>query len=1314
MMKNQPFEMKKLAMLVLALGALMVAQARPLRTLPVRGGAVWSGKTQATCAPATSRIDLDVNNVRATLLNGGDMWWDLVGTALYEIPKVLNPSDPRKHALFSGAVWIGGIDAGGQLKVAAQTYRQNGNDYWPGPLSTVDASTDDVRCKKWDRHFKVIRSEITNQQQQYSQPGGPSSSYAVPTSLLEWPGNGTAPEAPNLAPYVDVDNDGVYDATKGDYPDVPGDMAIWWVYNDKGNAHTETGSDAIGIEIQTTAFAFATSDELNNMTFYGNTIINRSSNSLNKTYMGQWVDADLGYAFDDYVGCDVNRGLGYCYNGDAYDDLPEGYGYNPPSVGVDFFEGPYSDKNDGIDNDRDGQIDELDTINGIEYTERIIMSKFVYYENDFSVRGNPENINHYYNYLIGKWKDGTPITYGGNGYGGGTTCNFMYPDTTDDANANVKWTEQVAGNPPGDRRFLQSAGPFTLAPGAVNRITVGVVWARSYQGDPFASVRLVQAADDKAQKLFEANFQLAQGPPQPVVQAIELDRQTVITINNGAFIEKYRERDPLIPVPTVDSEKVGYDSTYKFEGYIVYQLSDQTVASQDFYDPDKARVQYVVDLKNGIQTLVNNTPDPVLGNVPKQMVAGSDNGIRRTFSITKDLFSLSSDDRLINYHRYFFAVVPYAYNRYKTFDFATFTGQANPFLSTRQPAIVEVIPHKRQVQAGGTELNAGYGSGPAITSLTGIGNGGNELQLTDESTAEILANGKANPTYQPGFGPFKVSVYDPTKVPAHRFEMTVYSDSLRNVGPYFPAGSAFPLNTLIRRVSDFSTWTLKDLDDPSIVIRSDQPLGPGNEQLIRSATNASKTFDYGFSVTVKQAIEPGRFQRLSNNGFLSGTIEFGNPVQPWLYFLTDVDKQATDWIAAGTEDSNYAAPGTNPSIQPIDASGRRFYDSLKSGFLDSTEVYEKVLGGTWSPYRLARATTTGPGYFAGVGSTGANKYAMSYLERLPSVDIVFTADKSKWTRSAVLESGANPLLTAGRAKRLDARKAQGIDQNGNFSTNPVDSGLGWFPGYAIRPETGERLNIMYCEDSGDPKNNGSDMKWNPTANFRQDGTGLSVGGRHFVMIMNTPYSEDSAVSYRNRLTPYKYASGNPRKIAKETALSEIAWTSIPVLTGQGAFLSSDITVKLRVQDQLAVRNLYTPIDSSQRLDSAKWTFDMGSLAAKKGVASIETEQRQAYAAVVPNPYYSYAGYERSQIDNRVKIINLPDRCTIEIYTPNGQLVRRIEKDDATKADAEWNLTNRAGVPISSGMYLVRIKTPDNGEQTVKFFAIMRPVDLDAF
>ena len=43
-------------------------------------------RVAAGCSPSSSQTDLDINNVRATILGGGDMWWNL-SDAQYEIPK---------------------------------------------------------------------------------------------------------------------------------------------------------------------------------------------------------------------------------------------------------------------------------------------------------------------------------------------------------------------------------------------------------------------------------------------------------------------------------------------------------------------------------------------------------------------------------------------------------------------------------------------------------------------------------------------------------------------------------------------------------------------------------------------------------------------------------------------------------------------------------------------------------------------------------------------------------------------------------------------------------------------------------------------------------------------------------------------------------------------------------------------------------------------------------------------------------------------------------------------------------------------------
>ena len=473
------------------------------------------------CMDPSSEAELDIGNVRTTILGGGDMWWNL-SDAQYEIPK-----NEGVHSLFAGSLWIGGMDNQNNLKIAAMTYRQTGSDFYPGPLNpdSEDAAygtTTADDCNEYNQHWVISKNEVeayvnyidcVNNENCDADTSFPD--YEVPSVITNWPVENTLGGTTSyLAPYIDLDGDGIYN--NQDYPGYDlsgdgnciendylfGDQSIWWVFNDAGNYHGETGGTPIGLELHAQAFAYKTNDALSDMTFYSYKIINRSNETLNNTYFGQWVDPDVGNYQDDYVGCDVNLGLGYCYNGDAEDEgaqgISSGYGLNPPAIGVDFFRGPLADLNDGIDNDRDGEID--------EEGEQIIMSKFVYYNNDFTINGNPELAQDYYNYLQGIWIDGTSMTYGGTGYGGTTNCDFMFPGETD-PNFNENWDETSSGNIPADRRFLQSAGPFTLEPGAVNYITVGVVWARGENG-PLSSVEAMKDADIMAQDLFDNCFDI--------------------------------------------------------------------------------------------------------------------------------------------------------------------------------------------------------------------------------------------------------------------------------------------------------------------------------------------------------------------------------------------------------------------------------------------------------------------------------------------------------------------------------------------------------------------------------------------------------------------------------------------------------------------------------------------------------------------------------------------------------------------------------------------------------------------------------------
>jgi hypothetical protein len=96
--------------------------------------------------------------------------------------------------------------------------------------------------------------------------------------------------------------------------------------------------------------------------------------------------------------------------------------------------------------------------------------------------------------------------------------------------------------------------------------------------------------------------------------------------------------------------------------------------------------------------------------------------------------------------------------------------------------------------------------------------------------------------------------------------------------------------------------------------------------------------------------------------------------------------------------------------------------------------------------------------------------------------------------------------------------------------------------------------------------------------------------------------------------------------------------------------------------------------------------------------------------VVPNPYNAFSEYENNKLDNRVKITNLPERCTISIYSVNGKLIKQIKKDSPVTYQ-DWTLTNHANIPVASGVYLIHVEIPGIGERILKSFIAMRTVDL---
>ncbi len=424
---------------------------------------------------------LDINRVKAAIMNRGDMWWNLGGNGGpgYEVPKTNIPFG-GVHSAYAASLWLGGLDASNQLHTAAQTYRQTGNDFWPGPLDTLNASADTATFINYDKIWKVSYIEINNFITNFNNGNIAANTYTPTNDILTWPAKGTGNHSRNLAPFVDINNNGIYDPlVGGDYPKIKGDETLYYIFNDNFTTHSETGGLPFGVEVHAMAYAYGCPGILNGRnelaytTFYDYKIYNRSNNNYHSMYIGFWTDADLGCYTDDYIGSSINDNLGFIYNSTGTDASCAGTnGYNnyPPAAGTTVLKGPLAPTGDGVDNNNNGFTDEAG--------EECLMNIFDYYNNNIGAfptqTTNPANKYHYYNYLQGRWKDSTFFTYGGNAYGGITPTKWVYPG---DLCPSTGWNEFTAGNLAGDRRFIVSSGPFNLNAKQMTEVEYAYVWS---------------------------------------------------------------------------------------------------------------------------------------------------------------------------------------------------------------------------------------------------------------------------------------------------------------------------------------------------------------------------------------------------------------------------------------------------------------------------------------------------------------------------------------------------------------------------------------------------------------------------------------------------------------------------------------------------------------------------------------------------------------------------------------------------------------------------------------------------------------------
>jgi hypothetical protein len=839
-----------------------------------------------------------------------------------------------------------------------------------------------------------------------------------------------------------------------------------------------------------------------------------------------------------------------------------------------------------------------------------------------------------------------------------------------------------------------------LAPGALNFVTTGVVWERDLiNNDLFASVEKVIIADDKAQKLFDNCFQVLNGPDAPDVTTQELNREIILKLtygpgsNNAGY--SYRERDPLITVSPDDRDSILNANPdyfdYKFEGFQIFQLANSDVSISDIYDPTQSRMVAQCDIKNDLTQLINWEVDPDMNAlVPQDMTLQSNNsGIFTSFKINEDQFA-TGDRTLINHKEYYFTVIAYGQNQYLEFNPITAAGgQKIPFLAGRRNIkTYTAIPHQIDSEKGGTIQVAEYGDGPIVRRMDGVGNGGTELELLPEEVTAIMnGNASGQPSYMGGMGPVAIKVVDPLEVKDGEYTLT-FSSANAN-----------------------ANWQITDAAG-NVIVESDTTISFYNEQIVP---------DLGLSVAVQQAPAPGGDDDGTyDNGVIFSEIIYEDPSKEWWAGIQD-DKSYTpyNWILAGTNSYPTEEPATLYPDQDGDAKG----------------YFENIVGGTWGPYMYAsgnnRVDVNGYSNF-GMGPAVSIGRNLNDASDLHSVDIVFTTDHTQWTRVPVFELAEEAALSEHGDKKLTQRQdTSWILNNGNLVQDPnMAPGWSYFPGYAIDVESGKRLTMAFGENSWLPGQNGNDMLWNPTGvEFLPPGNtvngGYVFGGQHYIYV----FADEDRIQGNN--VDLAYSGPNPNNwpikelmenLVQSGGLGNIAranfwracrWVGIPTLR-KG--LNFDPYTELPTNTRVRIR-MNSAYQNRQLADAPnggvpQFQFNTSNIATRTYESAVGSSALETIR-VVPNPYYGFSSYEASQLDNIVKITNLPETCTINIFSTSGTLVRQLRKDNSLTY-VEWDLKNTYNVPIASGVYIIHVDAGELGEKVVKWFGALRPVDLNSF
>lgn len=253
--------------------------------------------------------------------------------------------------------------------------------------------------------YKTSQPEIKDHQYLYN-----SNSYNTPSGIANWP---TKVGSDNVASFVDLNQNLIYEPQKGDYPFIRGDQCALKLESD---ARQIAGNfPSIGLRVIQYAYLFPNAGDplLDNTIGLRWVIKNNSMSDIDSVNFGIHFHSILNRLNTNYVGTDVANHAMYTFSKTDPSNMVSLCLLNRDLEGSIYF------KNEGQPNNK----------------------------NDI-----PTTDQHFAYFLNGQWKDGDTLKLGSTGIDGERIIDYAFPGKT--LSGVSEWTEEKVGNQAGDRHGL--------------------------------------------------------------------------------------------------------------------------------------------------------------------------------------------------------------------------------------------------------------------------------------------------------------------------------------------------------------------------------------------------------------------------------------------------------------------------------------------------------------------------------------------------------------------------------------------------------------------------------------------------------------------------------------------------------------------------------------------------------------------------------------------------------------------------------------------------------------------------------------------